>query len=128
MKRTVSLLAVMAIFLGWAGAVRADGPNPEGRADLGLSALSADQPQMTPATEGGPPFPFLGSAICAVGTYQGTCTQTGSGSYNGVCGPTTWKYWTCDQYKNSAGKFYIQNCDGGHEVCSKPTQTCKPCV
>ena len=79
------------------------------------------------AKEEGPPFPFLGSAICAVGSYLRNCVQVGSGAYNGVCGANTWKYWNCQQYKNSAGKYYIQNCDHGHEVCSRPTQTCIVC-
>lgn len=128
MKRTLSLLAAIALILGWAGTMQAGEPSPSTLADLGLSALPADHAPMTSANVGVPPIVST-AAVCAVGTYQYLCKVIGNGPYSGSCGSSTWKYWVCRQYKNSAGQWYYQNCDSGHEVCSPPGGAeCIPCL
>jgi hypothetical protein len=121
MKRIWSLVAATALVTAFAGTLQAQEPTLPVPADLGAGIL-------TPALQVAPPN-FVGTkAICQVGSFQYNCKEIW-GTSQGRCGANTWRYTFCKQYKNSAGKWYYQECGPVQEVCSAPGGAeCIPCL
>jgi len=121
MKKFWSLIAATALVAGLAGTLQAQEPTPSVLADLDMAPL-------TLALQGQQPNSVGTKAICQPGTFQYNCKEIW-GVSQGRCGANTWRYTFCKQYKNSAGKWYYQNCGPVQEVCSPPGGAeCIPCL
>ncbi len=128
MKTVKSLIAALVLTAGVSSALKAEGPNPSAPADLAPAGQPEIVAPLTPANLGMQPIPMGTKAICQPGTFQYNCKEIW-GVAQGRCGANTWRYTSCKQYKNSAGKWYYQNCGAVQEVCSPPGGAeCIPCV
>ena len=129
MKRSWTLIPAIVLAVGCAGTAQAGELSPSTLEVLSLVAPQEHHSPMTPAKEnsaaiGGP----YQNAVCQPGTFQNYCKEIW-GVSQGRCGANTWRYTQCQQYKNSAGKWYYQNCGTVQEVCSAPGGAeCIPCV
>ena len=128
MKNVWSLFVAIALVVGCAGTLQADELSPAFLDTPGLVTLQGDLAPTTSAIEQSAAFGPHTSAICQPGTFQNYCKEIW-GVAQGRCGANTWRWTQCKQYKNSAGKWYYQECGLVNETCTPPGGAeCIPCL
>lgn len=125
MKTFWSLIAALALGFVCIGPVQAD------ELSSFLNSLSPTTPQADPSPmtfeDESPVRPTPMAGVCQPGTFQYNCKEIW-GVAQGRCGANTWRYTSCKQYRDPAGKWYYQYCGTVQEVCSPPGGAeCIPC-
>lgn len=128
MKRVWSLFAAIALTVGCAGTIQADELSPSVLDTLGLVPPQANHSPMTLENENPAALAIPKAGVCQPGTFQRYCKEIW-GVSQGRCGASTWRWTSCQQYKDPAGKWYYQNCGPVQETCTAPGGAeCIPCL
>ena len=129
MKNAWSLFVAVALAVGCVGTLQAEEPSPSFLNPLSLVAPQGDHPLMTLANDEPTAIaPIPKSGVCQPGTFQYYCKEIW-GVAQGRCGANTWRWTSCKQYKDPAGKWYYQECGPVQENCTAPGGAeCIPCL
>jgi hypothetical protein len=127
MKSVWSLFAAIALSVGCVGAVQAGEPSPA-VLEAAIFTLPGDHVPMTLETENPVAFAIPTAGVCQPGTFQRYCKEIW-GVSQGRCGASTWRWTSCQQFRDPAGKWYYQYCGPVQETCTAPGGAeCIPCL
>lgn len=127
MKNLWSLFAAIALGLACVGPVQADELSSSFLNTLGVVTPQGDDSPMTWKNENPAATPIPTAGVCQPGTFQYYCKEIW-GIANSRCGPTTWRWTQCRQYRDPAGKWYYRDCGPLQETCTAPGGAeCIPC-